>query len=872
MSRIRSLLALLVLVAGLPALATHNRAGEIIVCKLNSDPFDLRYQATIITYTKLSSISADRPELPLQWGDGTLDTIARTDTQDFPLQDLRRNEYVGVHPYLGPGEYVLVMEDPNRNGGVLNIPNSILQTFTIKTSLLISPITGHNCSVRFLNPPIQDACINYPWVHNPAAYDPDGDSLSFEPVICLGLNGNPIPGYNYPSPNYGINPVTGTITWDAPSVAGEYNIAFIVREWQWENGNWVNVGWVIRDMQITVRPCDNRPPVVEQIADTCVVAGTVLSFGVQGSDPDAGQGVVLSAFGQPFVVASSPASFIAPAPGNPVTGTFNWNTNCSHVRQLPYQVLFNAADQGGEVVLHDNKVMYIRIVAPAPENPVATPNGNTMELSWDASVCQNAIGYAIYRRGGLYGFDPDHCETGVPAYTGYGLIGTTTGWSTTTFTDVGPLAFGMDHCYMVVALFADGAESLASIEFCALLDRQVPLITKVSVGVTDVLLGLDTVQWTNAYDLDTIARPGPYQFRLYRGTGSSVANELIWTSPMHPFLAHPDTTFEDAGIDTRSTGHVYRVEFLGAGGNDTIGSSTVASSIFLQAVPNDEQITIQWAPNVPWSNTAYEVFRSDDGTWVSLGTTAALSWTDTGLENGDTYCYLVVSTGAYSDPDITAPLVNWSQEVCATPIDLTPPCPPTLTLDNDCEAPLNTLTWTNPNNSCADDTYRYNVYFTDTLGGAPVLVATITGASDTVFMHTDGSSVAGCYVVTAIDSLGNESDFSGQVCGDNCPEYTLPNIFTPNGDRTNDLFGPFPYRGVKEIDLTVFNRWGQVVFTATDPDIDWAGTYMDTNEPLPDGVYYYVCEVYFQRLSGDEAIVLKGYVHIVGGGAPASTN
>jgi hypothetical protein len=70
----------------------------------------------------------------------------------------------------------------------------------------------------------------------------------------------------------------------------------------------------------------------------------------------------------------------------------------------------------------------------------------------------------------------------------------------------------------------------------------------------------------------------------------------------------------------------------------------------------------------------------------------------------------------------------------------------------------------------------------------------------------------------------------------------------------------------------VHNRWGQVVFTATDPDINWRGTFMDTNEPLPDGVYFYVCQVFFRRLAGEDAVVLKGYVHINGSGAPARTN
>ena len=98
---------------------------------------------------------------------------------------------------------------------------------------MISPVTGGNCSVRFLNSPIQDACLNQTWVHNPAAYDPDGDSLSYEPAVCLGLGGLPIVGYDVSR-----GPTTASIRSPAPSrgmrpsVAGEYNIAFIVREWR----------------------------------------------------------------------------------------------------------------------------------------------------------------------------------------------------------------------------------------------------------------------------------------------------------------------------------------------------------------------------------------------------------------------------------------------------------------------------------------------------------------------------------------------------------------------------------------------------------------------------------------------------------------
>lgn len=873
---LRSLMAVLLLVWGHVAWATHNEAGEILVCHVGGDS-SLTYQITIITYTNPNS-QADRPEFIVSWGDGTpLDTIARDDSNVVVVGGIstQRNLYIHTHVYPGPGVYLLQYIDPNRVADVVNIPGSVNVPMCVQTQLVIS-VAGNNCSPQFLNPPIQNACLGQPWSHNPGAWDADGDSLSFEPMVCLGGDldnngfGDPIPGYQFPDQvvpgannQYSIDPVTGTITWDSPQMSGIYNIAFIVREWRKINGQWVSIGWVERDMQVIVGPCNNQPPELAAVQDTCVEAGTTLVVQVQATDPNAGQTITLDAFGGPFEVPSSPAVFNSSPAQNVVNGTFAWNTGCSHVRQQPYLVVFNARDNYNPVQLQDNEALFITVVAPAPLNPAATADAGVMQLSWDPSICSNATGYRIYRRQGPSGWTHDHCETGVPAYTGYAFIGSTQGVNSTQYTDAG-LAFGITYCYRVVATFADGAESYASVEFCNMLERDVPIMTHVSVGATDVVNGVDTVRWSNAFDLDTVQYPGPYLFKLYRGTGLTTANDLVYTSPASAFLASPDTQYVDSGLDTRTTGHAYRVELYADNGGTLVGSGNTASSVFLSAAPDDEQVTLLFNHQTPWINTQYEVYRWNGTAWDLAGTSTEESFTDTGLVNGTEYCYYAKAFGAYDDPGITAPLINFSQEVCATPVDLTPPCPPTLAIVNDCELPLNTLTWNNPNNSCSGDTWRYHIYFTDSLGGPPVLIHTITGAGDTVFTHVDGTSVAGCYQVTAIDSVGNESAFSNQVCGDNCPDYTLPNVFTPNGDRVNDRFIPFPYRGVKVIDLQVFNRWGQLVFTTTDPDILWNGTMNNTGEPVPDGVYFYLCHVFFKRLHGSVPEVLKGTVQVIG--------
>ena len=101
------------------------------------------------------------------------------------------------------------------------------------------------------------------------------------------------------------------------------------------------------------------------------------------------------------------------------------------------------------------------------------------------------------------------------------------------------------------------------------------------------------------------------------------------------------------------------------------------------------------------------------------------------------------------------------------------------------------------------------------------------------------------------------------VCFDNCPSYWLPNVFSPNGDGVNDFFSALvPYSYVESIDIKIYNRWGQVIFETTDPDINWDGIHMDSGVLVPDGVYYYLCTVNTIRLTGTEPIILKGFFHL----------
>jgi gliding motility-associated-like protein len=54
----------------------------------------------------------------------------------------------------------------------------------------------------------------------------------------------------------------------------------------------------------------------------------------------------------------------------------------------------------------------------------------------------------------------------------------------------------------------------------------------------------------------------------------------------------------------------------------------------------------------------------------------------------------------------------------------------------------------------------------------------------------------------------------------------IPNSFTPNGDKLNDIFKPV-LRGAKNFNFAIYDRWGALIFETSDPASGWDGTFKD---------------------------------------------
>lgn len=858
--------------------ATHNLAGEITYRHISS----LTYEFTITVYADGNSPAIDRREIEINWGDNTkLDSVNlnnQTQISSNPFQILKRI-WKATHTFPGPAfTYRISVEDPNRNANVLNMSNSINVPFTIQTELTIPVFTGdENNSVQLRNDPIDRACAGIKFIYNPGAFDPDGqDSLSYS--LAPSRSGRDViaPNFSFPqaSNSFSINAITGDLTWDTPVQTGIYNVAIVITEFR----RGFKVGSVLRDIQILVEGnCNNTAPAIFASDLICIEAGSRLITQISSSDSDASDRVALSASGEllepPY---NQRTNFIVQNASNPVNTSFEWNTICDDVRKNNYALNLRAednADNRGSVNLVNFKSLNIRVISPGPQNAAAQATGKSISLSWDNIDCPNASGYYIYRRKDSSGFVSSNCIPGVPAGIQYEQIATINDVSLRLHIDNNNgegLVPGQKYCYLITKFYPDGDESYASNEVCAEIEKIIPVITNISIINTSSTAGEILLAWSPPEKFDTTAFPAPYRYQIFDEVNSS--------QPFDSTNSINDTILNLNNTDTESSSRKFKVSLLSLGnGRQEIGKTSSASSLFLRTVVSDEEVSLTWADETPWDNLKYDIYRRLNGNsqFDSVGSTTTVNYTDLNVINDEQYCYYIRSVGEYNLNSVVKPIINLSQVACAVPEDNISPCSPNFSLKSECDAGFLKLNWNNVQRVCAPDVARYRIYFAKNRNAPKNILFETAYLNDTIYLAPK-DSVGGCYTVAAIDSSGNESNSTELKCTAYCPEYELPNVFTPNGDGNNDLFIPIqPYKNVDSIQIQIYNRWGEPVFSTNDIDINWNGEHQNIRRQsarrmlnldqtnVNSAVYFYVCEVFELSLEPQEPRIIKGTITVL---------
>ncbi len=177
-----------------------------------------------------------------------------------PLPGIQEYIYTGVVNLPPCDSWTISWTEIYRNNAIVNLQAPGTLEMYIE-GVLNNADGPANDSPQFTNTAIPYICLGYPVSYSYGAFDPEGDSLSYEFIGARVGGANPIA---YTPPFTGIDPITG-ITLDPTTglvnftlnQAGNWVVVVQVNEYD-SQGNLI--GTIMRDMQFVAYPCSNVPP------------------------------------------------------------------------------------------------------------------------------------------------------------------------------------------------------------------------------------------------------------------------------------------------------------------------------------------------------------------------------------------------------------------------------------------------------------------------------------------------------------------------------------------------------------------------------------------------------------------------------------
>lgn len=435
---------------------------------------------------------------------------------------------------------------------------------------------------------------------------------------------------------------------------------------------------------------------------------------------------------------------------------------------------------------------------------VSVTGNNSVDISWEPYPGVDFVEYAVYRMNG----------------TNLVLVGTITDQNITSITENSPTLNTRVNSYCYKVLVQNSC-----------LEYSLPDLTE-----EHCTINLETTPGIDQIDLTWTPYVGYVvgQYEIYRADDYNPGNHIQIAT-----VAGNVLSFSDLEMFCRDSVS-YRVLAVGFASNNQQSYSdlsanaprhnkpTLPTNMMYASVVGDSLINLEWEEYKGYLPGAYTLEKSVNGlTWDSLGTFALnnRSYTDTDVNVDErSYFYRVFNIDQCGDKSVVG---LFGKTILLN-----------VQLDRNGKIPQ--LTWSHYeqwNNGVLN--YRIEVLNAQT--GAWELVE-IVGGSERRFEDnlTKLNQATYCYRIHATEVGGNSAEsYSNEVCVVFGPDIFVPNAFSPNNDGNNDVFLVY-LPNIANGQLSIFNRWGQLLYRTSDISAGWDGTYKGS--PVPEGVYVFAVE------------------------------
>jgi gliding motility-associated-like protein len=242
----------------------------------------------------------------------------------------------------------------------------------------------------------------------------------------------------------------------------------------------------------------------------------------------------------------------------------------------------------------------------------------------------------------------------------------------------------------------------------------------------------------------------------------------------------------------------------------------------ISTIVNGNSVDITWLVNPSFTPQEYFVQKNSNGVFNNVQTTTATSISDPSYSTEAQTCYKIYYK------DVCGNQSPVSAEACPIRLD------GSLQSDNSIS-----LSWSDYNGWING----VNNYLVQKYTPEGALLQTSDAASSTSFIDLEEDLLhqALVYVVTANASQGGvSSSVSNRITIIKNPNLFYPTAFTPNNDDLNDIFNVYG-QFIDEFEMSIFNRWGELMYTTTNISEGWDGTFKGNQ--MPEGTYTFIVRI-----------------------------